>query len=236
LRISTANERHTGPTAITRFSDPSIYEASDYKLMRRYIRRIKVGPEDVVFDIGSGKGRALCVFGRMPVRACIGIECDLRLCATAQENVRRLRGRRAPIEIRCQDAAEADYDEGTIFWLNNPFGAKTLIAVLRRIHQSIVHRPRAIKLIYIHPKHLETVRSFPWLRMVAREKPALCGISEATFWVNTPSRIERAASGLATGASVDLHRVRTALRPGPGVAEPNGVRIECESAESLENA
>jgi precorrin-6B methylase 2 len=89
------------------------------------MKPVRIADHDVVMDIGCGMGRVLCVFARRRLKKCIGIEFSGELAGIAERNARALRGRRAPIEIRIGDAAEADYTEGTIFWIYNPFGERT---------------------------------------------------------------------------------------------------------------
>ncbi|MFB3818315.1 MAG: class I SAM-dependent methyltransferase [Candidatus Methylomirabilales bacterium] len=120
--------------------------------------------EDVCFDVGCGKGRTVCHFARMRVRKVVGIEVSARLAACAAANARSLRGRVAPIEIRNTDAALADYDEGTLFFMFNPFGAKTMTSVLSRIEAA--HRPakRQVRIVYVNPILREALGGLPWLR------------------------------------------------------------------------
>src|SRR4029453_3693274 len=124
------------------------------------------------------------MFARTSVRKCIGIEFAPELAAKAQANAASLRGRRAPIEVRIGDAAACDYSDGTIFWLNNPFGAATLSAVMGRIGESLQASPRRIQIAYIYPFHKQVLASLPWLRCVHREQSMFCTTSEALYWSN----------------------------------------------------
>lgn len=114
----------------TRFNDSLRDDAYSYLKLWKYSNLLKPSREDIVFDIGCGVGRILCVFARRPVRKCVGIEISTIYAERARQNAKRLKGRKAPIEIFVADAAEADYSEGTIYCLFNPFGAKTLQLVL----------------------------------------------------------------------------------------------------------
>src|SRR4051812_12826289 len=110
----------------TGFADAQGYQAIDYLLLRDYLSRVSMGPADVFYDVGCGEGRTLCLAARRPIARCVGIEVDPVLGAKARSNGDRLRGRKARIEVRLGDAAEADYSERTVYWLFNPFGARTL--------------------------------------------------------------------------------------------------------------
>jgi predicted RNA methylase len=146
------------------FGDALEYQVVDYQLLHRYMEPLRVGPDDVVIDIGCGMGRVLCVFARTRLRKCIGIEISEELASIAKRNARSLRGRRTPIEIRLGDAAEADYSGGTIFWIYNPFGEQTMHAVLSRLGQSLSASPRRIQIVYVNPICEAVFRQFSWLR------------------------------------------------------------------------
>ena len=149
-------------------ADATRYEAIPYWLLRRIVRLVSPCPEDVFFDVGCGKGRALALFSRCPIKKCVGIEIDPALGEVARRNAAALRGRLAPIEIRVQNATEADYDSGTVFFLFNPFGAATLAAVLARIQESLVKLPRRICIVYYNPLHLDLLHAMVGLEVSSR--------------------------------------------------------------------
>lgn len=140
-------------------TDATRYEAIPYWLLDRVVQVVKPRPEDVFFDIGCGKGRALAMFARCPIKKCVGVEIDPVLGQVAQQNAASLRGRVAPIEVRVENAAETDYGSGTIYFMFNPFGPATLTAVLRKIQESLIKQPRKICVVYYNPLHLELLRT-----------------------------------------------------------------------------
>src|SRR5215472_13249531 len=83
------------------------YQTPDYLYLRRVRDILQPTTEDVVFDIGCGMGRVLCVMAQRNVRKCVGIELQPQLCEIARKNAAQLRGRKAPIEIVCTDAITA---------------------------------------------------------------------------------------------------------------------------------
>ena len=91
------------------------FETNAHCTIRKAIRLIQPRKDDVVIEVGCGKGRTVCHFSRLPIKKVIGIEISKELSEVAMLNTKRLRGRRAPIEIRNQDARSASYAEGTIF-------------------------------------------------------------------------------------------------------------------------
>jgi predicted RNA methylase len=170
------------------FGDALEYQVVDYQLLRRYVEPLHIGPDDVLIDIGCGMGRVLCVFARMSLRKCIGIEISEELASIAKRNALSLRGRRAPVEIRVGDAAEADYSMGTIFWIYNPFGECSMHAVLSRLGQSLSASPRRIQIVYVNPVFEEVFRQFSWLTCTSvRNFPFFHSGAEGakvSYWTN----------------------------------------------------
>jgi SAM-dependent methyltransferase len=146
-----------------RHDDSARYEVPDYLYLRRVVRALKPGPEDVIFDLGCGMGRFLCLMARRKVRKCVGVELLPQLCEAARKNSAQLRGRRAPIEIRCGDAATADPSEGTIYYLFNPFGPATMSEVLANIRGTLSRNPRNITIVYYNSVHEELFENSGWL-------------------------------------------------------------------------
>ena len=130
--------------------DSEPYETPDYLLLRRTARFLRphVRPGDVFFELGCGKGRILAVMSRLPFAQLVGIELDPRLAQIARENVARLRGRHAPIEVDCSNVLETDLDRGTFFFLFNPFGRQTTGDLVNRLRDSVARRPRRVVIVY----------------------------------------------------------------------------------------
>jgi len=181
-------DRYLSSESSTLFGDAIEYQVVDYQLLRRYIEPVQVGPDDVLIDIGCGMGRVLCIFSRKGVRKCIGIEFSGELARIAERNAHSLRGRHAPIEIRIGDAVEADYSEGTIFWIYNPFGEQTMHVVLSRIGESLSRSPRRIQIVYVNPVCETVFRQFSWLiRTDVRNFPLYKTGAEGakvSYWTN----------------------------------------------------
>lgn len=184
LRVSTVHPADEQFSMDTHFADGVAYEPVDYVLLHKFMKPLTLQRDDVIFDIGCGMGRALCLFARRNVRACVGIEFNDRLADIAKANTARLRGRHTQVEVRCGDAIEADYSTGTVFWLFNPFGAKTMQSVLERIEQSVRTRARAIQLAYINPMHEHLLDQQKWLTCVHRYRSLYFKTYGASYWRN----------------------------------------------------
>jgi cyclopropane fatty-acyl-phospholipid synthase-like methyltransferase len=150
--------------------DSAYYATMSYPAIRRVLRGLALRPTDVFVDIGCGKGRVLCCAARHPVDHVVGVDISADLCAAAEANARRLRGRRSPITVHNVPAHEFDYSRGTVFFLFNPFGAATLDHVLTKIRDDT--RGRAVRLAYAVPTHRDVVARHRWLRPWARPATA----------------------------------------------------------------
>ncbi len=159
--LSSTTRGPFSPTA--KHKDNLAYVPHDYWYVRAMARRLKLAREDVFYDIGCGMGRILCVVARRRIRKCVGIELLEPLCQQARRNGLRLRGRKAPIEIICADAARADLSEGTVYYLFNPFGKDTLRDFLANLETSISRDPRKVKVVYYNPIHESVLKASGWL-------------------------------------------------------------------------
>lgn len=185
LNIDTVSPPAKSINYHTRFDDFQRDDAYSYLKLWKCINMLKPSDEDVIYDIGCGMGRMLCVFARRPVRKCVGIEISTEYAERARQNVKRLKGSKAPIEIIIADASEADYSGGTIYCLFNPFGTKTLEVVLERIHQSVKQCPRRIRVAYLNAAFENVLESCGWLRCYRRDESKMTKKwGTATLWTN----------------------------------------------------
>jgi len=167
--VNTCRPPAVDTTDAGRFSDGTRYEPIWYPLLERYVDALAPAPDDVVFDVGSGLGRVLMAFARRGVARCVGIEISAELAAIAERNallLRRPLGRTGPstrIETRVEDASTADYSGGTIYFMSNPFGPRTLAAVMDGIARSIAADPRPVRIAYCTPRHEQILHGLPWL-------------------------------------------------------------------------
>jgi predicted RNA methylase len=118
-------------------------------------------PERFVFvDLGSGKGRVLCLAAEFPFKEIIGVELSPELNAIAHTNLRVFSPawRRCDrIRTICRDAAEFSFpEEPLMVFMFNPFGPVVLQKVLHRLEASLAAARRAIHVLYYQPLH-ETV-------------------------------------------------------------------------------
>ena len=126
------------------------HENSDHVALRRIFRH-RVRQRDVLVDIGCGRGRVLNHWlSYHPGHRMVGIEMDTELAA---RTAHRLRGQ-PDSTVLAGDAIELLPDDGTLFFMYNPFGAPQVDALRKRL-EAMPARSPAIRLLYHHPKHLE---------------------------------------------------------------------------------
>lgn len=154
---------HKAPEALHK--DGVGYHSPNYWNLYKIVKILNPGPDDVLYDLGSGMGRILCVFARRTLKRCVGIELFESLCLAARKNAMSLRGRKSPIEIVCEDASKAELSDGTIYFFYNPFGVKTLSNVLEKIQGSLAVNPREISIVYYNSEHEDILESCKWLRL-----------------------------------------------------------------------
>lgn len=159
-------------------------EGTGYRALDLIARELRLGPDEVFFDIGCGFGRTLCYFANHGVGRCVGIELRPELAAAARSNAAKLN---AHIDVIEGDATEQDYSQATVIYLYNPFDANVLRQVLSRIGDQ---RRSAIQLCYVNPVERHVLEATEWLEEVRRfPVPYKGGKTEATIWRAHPPGI-----------------------------------------------
>jgi len=142
------------------------FETISHAAIMRTIRLVRPRATDIVYVLGSGKGRAVCHFARRPVQKVVGIEISGELCQEARKNVKQVRFARTSIEIRNADVAQSDLRDGTIYFMFNPFGEKTLRSVLRNIEDTHRGLEEQLRVIYVNPVYRHVLDTCRWLSVL----------------------------------------------------------------------
>lgn len=95
------------------------------------ILETRPGPDDLFIDLGAGLGKVTSLVRLLTGARVRGIEVQ----ACLVERAPRLEG----IELLVGDAREAPLDDGTVFFLYNPFEGAALVDVLERLHLVAQH-------------------------------------------------------------------------------------------------
>ena len=173
--IDTLSGTWTLPEKAGRFEDAAKNIPISYYLLFRFLGRTVFEPSDVFYDIGCGNGRVLCYAARKHISKAIGIELSPGFADKAHTNAQKLRNRRSAIEVRCGDAVEMDFSDGTVFFFYNPFGPKTLELVLATIRKTIGSHNRAMRFFYQNPVHSSFFWASGWLKHAGTKKDIFSG-------------------------------------------------------------
>jgi SAM-dependent methyltransferase len=136
----------------------TIYMPVSYIFLEEIFQQLPVSVKDHFLDIGSGKGRAMCIAAHYGFKKVTGIDFSKELCDAAKDNL-AITQQRIPAlsyEIINNDAfyfkIPADVD--CIFFFN-PFDEIIMSGVADNILNSLQHHPRKMHIIYVNPLHKE---------------------------------------------------------------------------------
>lgn len=139
------------------------YATRDYNEIKKVLRELGLLPTDVFVDIGSGKGRVLCIVARMRLTRAIGVEYSPSLSEVARKNIDSLRGKQTPVEVHTMAAEDYDYSAATVLYLFNPFEAYILEIVLRKVFRDRSSSPIRIVFENESPAQRAVFASQTWL-------------------------------------------------------------------------
>lgn len=135
-------------------TDRFFYEGCEWLPVRRALRSLSPGPDDVLVDYGSGKGQALLIAGRLPYRRVVGVEFAEDLHEEAEANLAAARSR-----LRCADVSSVATDvlewevpdDLTTVFLYSPFIGELFHQSMERLFASYDRAPRPLRLVYDYP-------------------------------------------------------------------------------------
>lgn len=132
------------------------HENSDHVALRRIFAG-RVRPDDVLVDIGCGRGRVLAHWSsHYPEHRMVGIEIDPHAAARAGAHM----SRHPNCTVVCGDAVDLLPEDGSLFYLYNPFGFDTLDRLRLRI-EALPRGSRRLVLLYHNPKHVAVFEGIP---------------------------------------------------------------------------
>ncbi len=121
------------------------YHASGLAPVLRALREAPVTSADVFIDLGSGLGKVALLARLISGARVLGIETQRALLDRAP----RLEG----VEFVHADVRGAPLDEGTVFFLYNPFSGGALREVLERLHAVAQHHAIVVCALGIDVEH-----------------------------------------------------------------------------------
>jgi SAM-dependent methyltransferase len=146
-------------TIRSRYPDLGAFHVSnsEYDDLPHLFGAAAVGADDVIVDVGCGKGRVLnWLLTHHRTNRIVGIELDPDVCAAVKRRLRR----HSNVEVLCGDATELIPPEGTLFYLFNPFAEH----MVRRFADALagqVNEPSRVRIVYYHAKYGDVFRADP---------------------------------------------------------------------------
>jgi SAM-dependent methyltransferase len=157
------------------------YKPSRWLTLWRILPRREVSPDDVLIDLGSGKGRVILQAARYPLKRVVGVEVSEELNRIAKANLEHdgARLRCGAVELVTSDVlAYALPPDVTIVYLNNPFRGEIFRAVIAKLIVSVDRHPRRVRIVYSNPVEHEALMATGRFRLVRR----LSGMRPTREW------------------------------------------------------
>lgn len=135
-------------------SHATVYMPASYLLLEDIFSRLPVDNLNHFVDIGSGKGRALCVAAHNRFKKVTGIDFSGELCTRAESNLLLTKKIFPSLNYSLINkdacAVEIPPDADCIFFFN-PFDQVIMSAVTNNIIDSYKKNPRTIYIVYLNP-------------------------------------------------------------------------------------
>jgi SAM-dependent methyltransferase len=130
------------------------YEGSQWIPVHRALRTLRPGLDDVLVDLGSGKGQAVLIAARLPFGRVLGVELVPALSQEARHNIARARPRlrAGEVEVVTADALTWEIPRDlSVVYLYCPFTGDLFHSVMERIFASYDECPRRLHIVYTFP-------------------------------------------------------------------------------------
>lgn len=158
INTTGADELHKLEKQGIDISHATIYMPVSYTLLEEIFEQLPVTRRNHFLDMGSGKGRALCVAAHKDFKQVTGLDFAKDLCEAAKENLAITKQKIPALNYKVinNDAFyfEIPDDIDCIFFFN-PFDEIIMSAVVHNIFTSLQNNPRKISIIYVNPLHKE---------------------------------------------------------------------------------
>lgn len=124
------------------------YEPTPYQVIDLLIQSEYIHSNDIVLDVGCGKGRVSLYLNYMLHCKVIGIDFNENLIDIANENKNNLK---CDVEFKCISAQDYIIKDETCFYFFNPFSIEIFFSVINNILISYYENPREIKIFLYYP-------------------------------------------------------------------------------------
>lgn len=131
---------------------------TDYSVMPLTFNEIKISPDDILVDVGCGKGRVINYWlSRNYKNPIFGIEIDPQI---AIETAMQFSSH-PNVKVICGDAIDNLPSDGTIFYFYNPFHETKVFEFEQKARDISGDNP--IVVIYYNPKSLHVFENGHWI-------------------------------------------------------------------------
>ncbi|MCX7747579.1 MAG: hypothetical protein N2645_11945 [Clostridia bacterium] len=130
---------------------------TDYSVMPLIFSQIDIGPQDVLVDVGCGKGRVINYWlSKKYTNKMIGLELDPHI---ANQTSKQFAAKKN-VSVIPGDAISNLPGDGTIFYFYNPFSEEKVREFENKI--SALSKNRVIRIIYYNPKSIHVFNNGNW--------------------------------------------------------------------------
>ena len=135
-------------------SHATIYMPVSYYLLSKAFRHLPLTTRNNFVDIGSGKGRALCVAANKGFKKVTGVEFSGKMCDAARINLVHTKKRLPLLQYTVHNVDAVDFvipDDTDCIFFFNPFDDIIMAQVVDNIKISLEKIPRDMAVIYANP-------------------------------------------------------------------------------------
>ncbi len=135
-------------------SHATIYMPVSYALLETIFNQIPATPRNHFLDIGSGKGRAICMAAYNGFRKISGVDFSKELCEIAAQNTIAVQQKFPAIQFAVANKNILDYDipgDVDCIFLFNPFDEMMTLKVADAVKKNLEFDPRFVQIIYANP-------------------------------------------------------------------------------------
>ena len=164
----------------TRAREPEMvfYQQTPARIILELVEKAHLTEQDVFYDLGSGLGQVPVLVHLLTGVTAKGVEFEPAYCDYARGSAAALN--LSQVEFVNADAREADYSDGTVFFLYTPFTGKILQEVLEKLRRE--SQRRMIRVFTYGPCTAEVSRQ-SWLKGLDQNGDDLYKLEEfRSFW------------------------------------------------------
>ena len=158
IQTTGADELHALEEKGIDISHATIYMPASYDILETLFAEVKKYNLKHFLDIGSGKGRVMCIAAHNGFTKVTGIDFSKELCEHATKNLEITKTKIPSLAYKIinNDAFYYDIpDDVDCIFLFNPFDETILAGVIENIDNSLEEFPRELFVIYVNPMHKE---------------------------------------------------------------------------------